>query len=312
MSTPRIDDAMDALVSDGFTSKALKSIDYVVPGKWENVVGFDNMIRAVTGAHDDQSVRELRSMALAIYDEAPWGYQRALWIYRTVDVSDVALGALALASKVGERFPLLGFLQRFTPKADTTQAVDFFVKLTAEALGFFALRQEAADAEVYASQLQHYSHESLLRFAALVCFDGLLPLGPDFVRSTKAVVSSIDTSQIENNKLYGMIKDAIPGQGFSAKFAFMDRLLDRAESSIGAFTKRFDLNQRTVTERLESFIEFTDDKLDYVAASVDLLTDYFAHTGTQTVARHLIGTAWARSGQAGKSSLIAPPSADGL
>jgi hypothetical protein len=34
-----------------------------------------------------------------------------------------------------------------------------------------------------------------------------------------------------------------------------------------------------------------DGKLDYVAAFVDMTTDYFAHTGTQTVARSLISRA---------------------
>jgi hypothetical protein len=43
---------------------------------------------------------------------------------------------------------------------------------------------------------------------------------------------------------------------------------------------------------LKSFIDFSDDKLDYVAAFLDLSTNYYEHTGTQTVARRLIDRAY--------------------
>jgi len=35
-------------------------------------------------------------------------------------------------------------------------------------------------------------------------------------------------------------------------------------------------------------VDIADDKLDYVAAFLDMTTNYFEHTGTQSVARRLI------------------------
>jgi hypothetical protein len=32
-----------------------------------------------------------------------------MWLYQTVDKTDYALGAAALANKVGEKIPLMGF-----------------------------------------------------------------------------------------------------------------------------------------------------------------------------------------------------------
>jgi hypothetical protein len=44
---------------------------------------------------------------------------------------------------------------------------------------------------------------------------------------------------------------------------------------------------------LSGFLEFADDKLDYVAAFLDVSTNYYEHTGTQTLARRLIERALA-------------------
>ena len=35
---------------------------------------------------------------------------------------------------------------------------------------------------IFLGALGDYSGESLMRMAALVCFDGLVPLGPDFIQ----------------------------------------------------------------------------------------------------------------------------------
>ena len=43
-----------------------------------------------------------------------------------------------------------------------------------------------------------------------------------------------------------------------------------------------------VTSRLASAINIADETLDYVGAFLDATTNYYAHTGTQTVARALI------------------------
>jgi hypothetical protein len=39
---------------------------------------------------------------------------------------------------------------------------------------------------------------------------------------------------------------------------------------------------------LQQFMNIADDKLDYLAAFLDMSTNYYEHTGTQTIARSLI------------------------
>jgi hypothetical protein len=48
------------------------------------------------------------------------------------------------------------------------------------------------------------------------------------------------------------------------------------------------LTPQLVVGNLKKYIDITDDKLDYVAAFLDMSTNYYEHTGIQTVARRLI------------------------
>lgn len=48
------------------------------------------------------------------------------------------------------------------------------------------------------------------------------------------------------------------------------------------------LSQQKVAANLSNFMQIADDKLDYVAAFIDVSTNYYEHTGTQTLARRLI------------------------
>jgi hypothetical protein len=48
------------------------------------------------------------------------------------------------------------------------------------------------------------------------------------------------------------------------------------------------LTPRKVISNLQSFTQIADDKLDYLAAFIDVSTNYYEHTGTQTLARRLI------------------------
>ena len=53
-----------------------------------------------------------------------------MWLYQTVDSADSALGAAALANKVGNKIPLVGgLLSRVTPNPDKAQAIDLSIKL---------------------------------------------------------------------------------------------------------------------------------------------------------------------------------------
>jgi hypothetical protein len=46
-------------------------------------------------------------------------------------------------------------------------------------------------------------------------------------------------------------------------------------------------------QHLQGFVDIADDKLDYVGAFLDMSTNYYYHTGVQTVAKRLIDRAYA-------------------
>ncbi|PLZ74854.1 hypothetical protein CBP21_01885, partial [Fischerella thermalis WC246] len=48
------------------------------------------------------------------------------------------------------------------------------------------------------------------------------------------------------------------------------------------------LTPQKVVQNLQNFVEIADDKLDYLGAFLDVATNYYEHTGTQTLARRLI------------------------
>jgi len=130
---------VDSLPTDNITVKVLKTISTLIPGKWENLVGFDNTITAITGATTPQEIGRIRDRAVALYDDKKQGYQTAIWLYRTVDNTDKAIAAAAIADKLGDKFRFIPFLDKITPKADSLQSVDLRIKLVAELIIFSKL-----------------------------------------------------------------------------------------------------------------------------------------------------------------------------
>ena len=57
---------------------------------------------------------------------------------------------------------------------------------------------------------------------------------------------------------------------------------------MGGFVSDHGLTPQNIAGNLQSFIEFSDDKLDYLAALLDVSTNYYEHTGIQTLAHRLI------------------------
>ena len=57
---------------------------------------------------------------------------------------------------------------------------------------------------------------------------------------------------------------------------------------MNSFTTEHDLSAQKILSSLKHFIEISDDRLDFVAAFIDETTDYYEHTGIQSVARSLI------------------------
>jgi hypothetical protein len=289
MSKP-IYEVVNELPTSNMTTMALKSLDFVVPGQWNNLVGFENTIRTVTGETDEALIQQIGDRAVYLYNDRSQAYQRALWLYQTVDRTDRALAAAALANKTSDKIPLLGsLLNRVTPKADKAQTIDLCLKLVVELVAFCQINGIPGDSiGDFVASLADYSGESLMRMAALVCFDGLIPLGPDFILRAQSIISGLSPSDLEQNQTFNSINDAIPGGNSAGKLSFINRSFDSVKGWMGSFVASRNLTPQKVASNLQQFVEISDDKLDYLGAFLDLTTNYYEHTGTQTLARRLI------------------------
>lgn len=288
MSKP-IFEMVDELPTSNMTTFALRSLDWVVPGQWENLVGFDNTIRTVTGETDESLIQQIGERAVYLYNDKSQGYQRAMWLYQTVDNADRALGAAAIANKVGDSIPLLGLLNRVTPKANKAQTIDLCLKLVVELVAFCQINGIPGDSiGDFVASLADYSGESLMRMAALVCIDGLIPLGPDFINNALSSIDSTNPSELEQNGTYQRIRDSIPGESPAGKLGFITQSFDSVKGWMSGFVRDRGLTPEKVVSNMRSFVDISNDKLDYLGAFLDMSTNYYEHTGTQTLARRLI------------------------
>ena len=291
MSKP-INQLVDELPTSNITTFALKSLDFVVPGQWENLVGWDNTIRTVTQETDAATIQMVSDRAIALYCDKSQGYQQAIWLYQTIDSVGSTLGTAALANKVGEKVPLLGFLNKLTPKADKVQTLDLALKLVVEIVAFCKINGIPGDSiGDFLKALGDYGSEALMRMAALVCFDGLIPLGPDFIRSVTQTLDNLSPSELQKNQGFKKVNDLIPGGSAEGKLNFIGESFDSVKGWMDNFVRSRDLTPQKVSQSLQNFIDVTDDRLDYLAAFLDMSTNYYEHTGVQTLARRLINRA---------------------
>jgi len=280
---------VDELPTSGLTISMLNALDFIAPGEWQNTVGFVNTIKTVTGETDDSLIQQIGERAIYLYNDRSQGYQTAMWLYQTVDSTDKALGAAALANKVGESIPLLGFLNSITPKSDKAQTIDLSLKLVAELVAFCQINGIPGDSiGDFVASLGEYSGESLIRMVALVCVDGLIPLGPDFLNKALSGLNQTNPNELDQNSTFQSIKNVIPGNNAGSKLNFIGESLDSVKGWMNGIVAANNLTPQKVVGNLQNFIQFSDDKLDYLAAFLDVATNYYEHTGTQTLARRLI------------------------
>ncbi|MBD2080466.1 hypothetical protein [Leptolyngbya sp. FACHB-17] len=288
MSKP-IFELVDELPTRGTTVKALQTLDFVVPGQWQNLTGFTNTIRTVTGETDESLIQAIGERAVYLYNDESQGYQRALWLYQTVDNAAGALGAAALANKVGQDISFLGFLKNLTPKPEKLQSLDLCVKLVVELVAFCQINGIPGDSiGDFLAALGDYSGESLMRMAALVSFDGLIPLGGDFIQKGLSTISQTTPDELEKNQSFKSVKPLIPGGDSAGQLNFIGQSFDSVKGWMGDFVSSRNLTQQTLLDRVRGAIDITADKLDYVGAFLDVSVKYYTHTGTQTLARRLI------------------------
>jgi hypothetical protein len=270
----------------------LQALDWVVPGQWKNIVGFENTIKAVTGETDQAFIQKVGERAIALYNDPSQGYQRALWLYQTVDFIQGVTGFTALMSKVGESVSFLSFLDKLTPKADKTQAIDLALKIVTEIACFCQTNGLPGDSVGdFLESLADYKHEALMRMGTMVCIDGLIPLGPDFLDRGLSLLDRAGVTDLESNSRFNQIKAFIPGKNTAEQLGFMQQGL----SSVKDWTKSFVSSQSLSTDKivasLRGKLQGIESHLDYLGAFLDMSVNYFEHTGTQSIARSLISRA---------------------
>lgn len=280
---------VDELPTGGMTIRALNALDFVVPGQWQNLTGFTNTIRTITGETDEAMIQAIGERAVYLYNDESQGYQRAMWLYQTVDNAAGALGAAALANKIGQDISFLGFLGNLTPKPEKVQSLDLSVKLVVEILSFCQINGIPGDSiGDFLGALGDYGGESLMRMAALVCFDGLIPLGGDFIQKGMSTLTNTSPQELEQNQSFKSVNSLIPGGDSAGKLGFITQSFDSVKGWMSDFVSSRNLTQQGVVHNLANFIDVSADKLDYVGAFLDVSVKYYTHTGTQTLARRLI------------------------
>ncbi|WP_375559711.1 hypothetical protein ACE193_18560 [Bernardetia sp. OM2101] len=282
-------EAINDLPESGVTIYALKALDFVVPGEWNNPTDFDTLMREVTGETDDDFLEEVKAKAEELYADESEGYQTAIKIFKMVDTADTALGAAAMADKLADSVGFLSFMKDLTPKADTVQSIDLAIKITAELLAFTKINGIPGDSfGDFVGALGNYAGESKMRMAGIIAFDGVLPLGPDFAELVMDKLQSISVDKVEDNSVFKKMAEYIPGIGAADKLNFVKQAFSHTKGWISNFQSENNINSEKVIASLSEYISLADTKLDYVAAFLDASTNYFEHTGTQTVAARLI------------------------
>ncbi len=280
---------VDKLPTGGVTVSVLRSLDFVVPGEWNNLTGFEKTVREVTGKHKQEAIRKISDRALRLYNDESEGYQQAIWLYQIADSADAAIGAAAIANKLSENISFLGFLNKLTPKADTLQSVDLCMKVVVELMAYCILnRIPIYNLVDFVRALPSYHNEALMRMAALVCLDGLIPLGPDFIQIAGTAIAGLNPAKLEQNPLFQKIGNLIPGSNSQGKLSFITQSFNAATGWMGNFVAARQLKPQVIVANLQKFVNVADDRLDYVAAFLDASTNYYEHTGIQTVARYLV------------------------
>jgi hypothetical protein len=284
----KIYEIVDKLPKGGLTVTSLKTLDKFIPGQWENLVGFDNTIKAVTGETDPAMVQAIGERAVALFNDKKQGYQRALWLYETVDSASGLLGTAALANRIGQD-TFLGFLKNISPKPEKAQTIDLVVKLVAEVVAFCHINGIPGDSlGDFLMALGDYSGESLMRMTALVSFDGIIPLGADFSTKALDMINGMGPSDLDNNQTFKGIKEEIPGGDSKGKLAFMTESFESTKGWMDRFVANKGITQSGLIDNLSGLIEGSKTKLDYLGAFLDISVKYYEHTGIQTLSRRLI------------------------
>ncbi|MBN9168227.1 MAG: hypothetical protein J0I07_45280, partial [Myxococcales bacterium] len=279
---------LQSLPETSLTTRVLGALDYLAPGEWQNVTSFEKMVELVTGETDPAVVQAVGEKALQLWFDESTGYQRAASIFKLIDSGSTFAGAASLASLAGDRFQILSFLKDITPNPDTVQAIDAGAKLAAELAAFCVMNGLPGDSVGdFVSSLLSAGKEDAMRFSAWIALDIILPLGPDGVSKLIGAVQNLTEGDFAQSKVFRLVADHLPG-GFAEKKQLISSALDGAKGAIDAKIQSHDISQQGILAKVRQYVDVTDDKLDLVAAALDVSNNYYEHTGIQTVARRLV------------------------
>ena len=283
---------VNELPKNNVTTTVLKALDFVVPGEWQNITNFEEMIRQVTGETDEEMIQKIGDRAVWLFNDKSQGYQNALWLYQTVDKADYSLGAAALANKVAGKIKLLSFMQRLTPNDEKAQAIDLAIKLVVEIVAFCQINGLPGDSiGDFVKALKEYESDALMRMGALVCIDGIIPFGADFILKIESTLNNLSAQELSNNSSFSKISNLIPGGNPPGQLQFISSSFEASKDWMSGFITKHQLTQNKLMGNLHNFVDFSESQLDYVAAFLDMSTNYFEHTGIQSIAKSLISRA---------------------
>lgn len=278
----QIDALVDQLPQKNLTVRALQTLDFAAPGEWKNTASFDELVTDVTGLTDATQLAQIRNRTNELFAADECGFQSAFRVFQRVDDFDKILGSVALVDKLGSKVELLSFLEKVTPSADTVQAIDLAVKVVSELLAYVRLNGVPRSVEDFTAVLGEYDGAAKMRLAALIAFDGIIPLGPDFIDRCNDGVCKLNEKGLEENTTFQRIKEFLP-EGIRS-VDFVGLVFNAVSGRLGDFVAKTGMSRELVISKLQDYVDVSDDKLDYLGAFLDISTNYFEHTGLQTVA----------------------------
>ena len=237
------------------------ALDFVAPGQWRNLVGFEKTIKVITGETDEALIQQIGERAVKLsHNDRSQGYQRATWLYQTVEIPQQhALGAAARSRTrwANDSTSHRALLAKVTPKPDKAQSIDFGVKLVVELVAFCQINGLPGDSiGDFVKSLTHYKDEALMRMAALICFDGLIPLRSRLLEEDGLSRGGArEAPELEGHDTFQRVKSLIPGGGPDGQLSFIQKSLGQVTNWMGDFTTSHNLTQGRVVDGLKGFLD---------------------------------------------------------
>ncbi len=272
-----IDLMLKSLAGDRVTPAALGLLEPITPGQWRNPTSLLQLV--MNEGATEQSAPAIAERAEAVF-AASTRLQDALSIWHALDDRDPELSAEASGVPVGS---LLDKVEAPTTKE---AAIDAAMKLVGELLAMASLAdvdpESLAMPDGVLAALGEAASADDVRLAAWIAIDGVLTLGDGFMETIGAACE--DHQAVIESPVFERIADAIPGESVEQKCAHAFSFLEAAAPLINQFVSSHSLTQDAVQSAFANALA-VEASSSNIAALLESTTDYFAHTGLQSVAR---------------------------